>query len=190
MLAVSPERGKLVYYGLVGMILCAGIGWLICYFAKRQIVSRKNRKIFLAALMIMMAGFYQAMTFFPLENYIYSFSTPEEIFRYTAKGEIIGVVEGKETCMIVYQRPDDAYLTLYVRKENGAYKIIVPQPIPTFISVSKGEYETRGMLDDLLDGTDVYFMTFWFTQEDEEKVKDNAGSTFHYVITPVPSSDF
>ena len=187
---MKHEGVRLVYYKLVRVIFCAGIGWLIYCFAKKQIASRKHRKIFLGILMIIMMSFYQAACFFPLENYIYSFSTPEEIFRYTATGEILGVVEGKESCMIVYQRPDNAYSNLLVRKENGAYKIIEPQPIPTFISVSIGEYEKRGMLDRLRDGTDVYLTVSWLTQEDEAKVEDNAGSTFHYIVTQDQLSDF
>lgn len=179
-----------MYYGLARIIFCAVIGRLVYCFVKKQITSQKYRKIFLIVLMTMMIGFYQAIYFFPLENYIYSFSAPEEIFRYTAQGKIIDVVEGKETCMIILQRPDAAYSTLYVRKEKGSYKIIMPQPIPTFISIPKGEYETKGMLDYLLDGTDVYFMAFWSTKEDEVKVEDNVDSEFHYIITQSQSSSY
>ena len=133
---------------------------------------------------------YQAIYFFPFENYICTFSAPEDVFRYTATGEILGVAEGKESCMIIYQRPDNVYSTLCVKKENGAYKIMVVQPISAFISVSMGEYEERGMLKHLRDGTDFYLTVLWSTQEDEVKVEDTAGSTFHHIITQDQLSDF
>ena len=179
-----------MYYGLVRIIFCAGIGRLIYCFVKKQITSRKHRKIFLIALMAIMLGFYQGTYFFPLENYIYSFSTPEEIFCYTATGKIIDVVEGKETCMIIYTQQPNTYMNLFVKKEDESYKIIVPQPIPTFISILKDENMTRGSLYNFRDGTDAYLTILWSTQREEVNVEDNVGSTFYHVITQSQASNY
>lgn len=59
----------------------------------------------------------------PFENLFVNFDAPEKVFKYTNSGDIIDIVDGKDSCMIVYSTNKNGYNLYCVPKSENGYKI-------------------------------------------------------------------
>ena len=59
----------------------------------------------------------------PFENLLYTFDSPEQIAQYSITGNIVSVVEGNDSSLIVYNYGSAANAFIIVEKNNDGYKI-------------------------------------------------------------------
>lgn len=60
----------------------------------------------------------------PIENALFSFATPEAVFGYTNYEQIQYIVQGKESCLIVYPTVTSTYSFTFVGKDQHQYRIL------------------------------------------------------------------
>lgn len=86
------------------------------------IINKKHRKVWIAALVLATAATL-LLGYAPIENAFYSFPTAEAVANYACRGEVIEILEGEESSMILYApKPGDVSFMLSNKTEKG-YKI-------------------------------------------------------------------
>lgn len=86
------------------------------------IFHKKKRKLWIVCLAL--AGAVSLYTaFVPIENLFYSFPSAEAVAKYACKGEVIEILDGKESSLILYaEKPGTVSYMLSNKTEQG-YKI-------------------------------------------------------------------
>lgn len=59
----------------------------------------------------------------PIENCWMQFETPEQAFQYICTNQIIDVTHAAQSCMISYSTGRNTYSHIFLRSEDGQYKI-------------------------------------------------------------------
>ena len=108
---------KLIYIFLIAISI------LISALVAEKAVKKRKRKIpiafaFFACLMIVFSVVSN-----PVINHIAKFKTPESIFKFTHTEELVGVVEGDESCMIVFRKDKNSYGQDYYLKSGDEYQL-------------------------------------------------------------------
>ena len=90
------------------------------------ICKRKKKKIKrnTAIIIVIIWGVILSLSYFlPVENFFYTFKSPEEVFNYTREGEILIRVDGENSNMILAN--EDATTTIYdiIPKSQDGWKI-------------------------------------------------------------------
>lgn len=89
--------------------------------AEKTVKKRKGKiPVAFAVFVCLMIVFFAAYT--PVINHIAKFKTPESIFKFTHTEELVGVVEGDESCMIVFRKDKNSYGQDYYLKSGDEYK--------------------------------------------------------------------
>ena len=88
----------------------------------RKIQIKYNKTVFIL-LPVFCSLVISVTVMFPIENIVINNKTPEDIFNYTRKGKINGVIYGEDSCMVVYStnRNDGGYYI--IPKADSGYKI-------------------------------------------------------------------
>lgn len=142
----------------------------------------KNLVLVLAVLAIIVG------TIFPVENLIISFSEPEAAFSYAKNGDVIDVVTGVSSCMIVYQT-DSGYDTWLIPKTKDGYKL------PSFygthtchLQMASNEETINASVFIKQIGTDSYFQT-GFVSDACPTVKDVNGKSISTLANDIPGTE-
>ena len=90
--------------------------------AEKAVKKRKGKiPVAFAVFVCLMIVFFAAYT--PVINHIAKFKTPESIFKFTHTEELVGVVEGDESCMIVFRKDKNSYGQDYYLKSGDEYQL-------------------------------------------------------------------
>ncbi|MGN0502731.1 MAG: hypothetical protein ACI4HN_07380 [Ruminococcus sp.] len=93
---------------------------------KRNIkgLKSKHTKIYMCVISIAVVSILgTALYVCPFENLFIDFSSPEDVFKYTANGDIDKVIYGDNSCMIIYS-DNNSQDVLFVGKDNDSFKIV------------------------------------------------------------------
>ena len=134
--------------------------------------------IILAAL-----GVSTLVMMFPVENYFVTFESPTSAFNYVHADEnvdIVDIVDGKKSSMIVYLK-DGAYSDMYVLRAEDGYKLVEPTPGNILELESRGE--NRNLFFNNATGTHEYFFMNTVCFNGEPEISDSNGTQF--TIVPV-----
>ena len=123
--------------------------WIIIYIVFMMLLikdlKKKNKAMkkwmYLVPFFIIASIGFPITTVIPVENFFITFKTPQDVFYYTTGGTITGVVEGKDSCLIIYNKQNTYYKT-FALKGNGGYKIY-PEPL-----LNLPQYPTVHVLDE------------------------------------------
>lgn len=86
------------------------------------IIDKKQRKLW--GVVLVLAGIASVFTsLVPLENAFYSFPTAEAVAKYACKGEVIEILDGKESSMILYSKESGTVSYMLSSKTERGYKI-------------------------------------------------------------------
>ena len=113
---------------------------------------------------------------YPIENLIFSFQSPQEVFQYTAQGKIIDIVEGETSCVIIYQQGENSYSMVFCTKRSGKYKIA------TAVGYHHNDFASKNgslRVYEMKDSKDSYVVGVITIEEAEMKITDNDGSQYH-----------
>ena len=112
-------------------------------------------------------------------NLITDFKTPQSIFKFNHTEEIVDVVEGDESCMVVFRKDKNSYGQDYYLKSGDEYKS--PYIFPTKkVASSVGKYGICSI--DNVRRTNDYYVVGGATIEDGKNltVTGNDNQVFQY----------
>lgn len=86
-------------------------------------IKSKHRKplFILIVLLISCYGFFANI--YPVENLFYSFPTAERAADYICSGELLGIVEGTDSALLVYTDPPNTIHTVILPRSEGGYHL-------------------------------------------------------------------
>lgn len=119
---------------------------ILCIFLFKV---RKKAVLFLVLAAVL------ALSSLPFENLFLSFDKPEKLFNYYKNGQIVGIVQGEESCMVYYLEKQNVYSRVIFRKKDGLYKFTLKSEISTVYHSfdEKGSFKVYNVK-----GTDDYYL--------------------------------
>jgi hypothetical protein len=101
------------------------IFWVIIIIISLSLIKklRFHRKRIYITLIIIIALLSSISYLLPFENLFITFHTPQELFKFVYYGKIMDIIEGNDSCLIVYITNQNTYSTTIILKVRGGYKI-------------------------------------------------------------------
>ena len=128
------------------------------------------------------------MSELPPEKFLRTFSSPQEVFNYSQHGEIVKVIEGEKSAMVLYTDEGEKGQCLIAKGKNG-WQL---ETLSTFKTVyfKKLENTKCTIMIFRIQGTDDYYVNVNSNFLDNEiKVSDSRNSDFFCIETPAPETE-
>lgn len=153
----------------------AGIVFFVVFLLTLRTRSKKRRKqniviLFVTALVVFV------LALFRIENVFYSFPTVDSVAEYVGAKDVLGIVDGKESSMIVYAEDAETIRTMIVPKGADGHKIgndVDKKMVASDI--------TRGYIVEVWKSRkccDHYILVSGISDVPEVRVEDSAHSAF------------
>ncbi len=109
------------FLGIVVLLLSLIISFLII----KKIVKAKNKfiRIVFSVLIFLVITAVMSSLFVSSVNFICKFDTAESAFRFNHSEEIVDIVDGKSSCMVIYKKNKNTMSVYYLYKSDANYKI-------------------------------------------------------------------
>ena len=117
--------------------------------------------------------------FFPIENNLFLFSTPEAVFRYTNFEQIGDVVYGCDSCMVIYATGSSRYSHTFVGRNENSF-VILPQY--SEIQLARNFEDVRIMNVYRVRNTDDYYVMAFFNYGTEVELFDSSGKVDTHIV--------
>lgn len=141
---------------------------IVFIISKSKIVAKKMVSIFCVVICLMIVSL---SAIYPTENFFFTFESPEKVFYYTNCGEIIDVINGKDSCMVVFSTRSSEIKHYIIPKTENGYKI------PNFFRTKKviHKFGQDGAFDvyNLLTTKDYYIVGTILSVSDEPIIIDS-----------------
>lgn len=108
------------FLGIVVLLLSLIISFLII----KKIVKAKNKfiRIVFSVLIFLVIIAVMSSLFVSSVNFICKFDTAESAFKFNHSEEIINIVDGESSCMIIYKKQKNVNGIYYLNKSEKGYK--------------------------------------------------------------------
>ena len=101
----------IVHVGIVFLFIIA-----LLYLSRKQIIRFKHRITYV----ILFIGFIMIISAFPIENFIYTFKSPEEAYEYLYSKTTLKTFDGKNsTLALPVEDENDSPQEFFIKVENG-----------------------------------------------------------------------
>ena len=164
-------------FGLIRIIL-GGLLWLSAIFLirKTDTVNKKSHYIFTAVIVIF---FTTLLAFFPFENALITFKSPEEAYKYynIGVGNVELVASGKSSDLVVGEK-DDTDVYLIIPRVEGGWKIGLGIDTNKILRKTKGTTEL--FVYQYKDTDDYYIVVFDYMKENLDII-DSHNSQFRSI---------
>ena len=142
--------------------------------------GRKKWLTIIAGVLVFAIGSI-LMSEFPPEKFLRTFSSPQEIFNYSQQGEIVKVIEGEKSAMVLYTDEGEKGQCLIPKGENG-WQL---ETLSTFKTVyfKRSENTKCTITIFRVKETDDYYV------DNEIEVSDSRNSDFFCIKTPAPGTE-
>ena len=128
------------------------------------------------------------MSELPPEKFLREFSSPQEVFNYSQQGEIVKVIEGEKSAMVLYTDKGEKGQCLIAKGKSG-WQL---ETLSTFKTVYFKQLENKKctIMIFRIKGTDDYYVNVNSNFLDNEiKVSDSRNSDFFCIETPAPETE-
>ncbi len=172
-------------WNVIAMALCfilAGVS-LFC------VAKKKGNQVLFSITLVLGAGLVILFNTIPVENLFYTFPTPAAIADYLRAEELLGVVEGQDSCLILY-RPTGSHVgnAMIAPKAAGGYKLGVEGDKGTAATLREGAWTAQIFTS--ARSSDGYLYVTGTAHSAEVSVHDGIGSPFQTLLTPLdPDED-
>lgn len=167
--------------------ICRLIIFLVPIFfllARRRKLAKTGKKINAMAIIVCVL-LWLSSTFIPVENLFIDFPSPEAVFNYCRIGNIINVIPGQESSMVIYSDGNSNDMNPYfVARSGDKYKI-------NLASSSYAIY--HGFNDENFiiiyrypNSQDNFIYITYLTNDKERTISDEIGTEFNKVIVKIP----
>ena len=149
--------------------------------------GRKKWLTIIAGVLVFAIGSI-LMSEFPPEKFLRTFSSPQEIFNYSQQGEIVKVIEGEKSAMVLYTDEGEKGQCLIPKGENG-WQL---ETLSTFKTVyfKRSENIKCTITIFRVKETDDYYVNVNSNFLDNEiEVSDSRNSDFFCIKTPAPGTE-
>ena len=158
---------------LVAMVLMLLITCLI-----RQSGRQIRRKgITILAVVCVLCG--SLLDRFPVENKLFAFSSPEEVFRYTNFERICDVVYGRDSCMVIYSSGPSTYSHAFVGRSQDSYFIL---PQYSGVQLARNFKDARIINTYRVKNTDDYYIVVFFDYGTEVELFNGSGKVDTHIV--------
>ena len=106
---------------MIRIILGLIIAFAVYFIIKASIQVKKKKLIFISAFLGIVTMIFSSL--FPIENAFIHFKTAEQVFSYTQAGTIEKIIDGKESCLVIYSEDKSTYGQYIIPKTENGYKI-------------------------------------------------------------------
>ena len=149
--------------------------------------GRKKWLTIIVGVLVLAIGL-ALMSELPPEKFLREFSSPQEVFNYSQQGEIVKVIEGEKSAMVLYTDEGEKGQCLIAKGKNG-WQL---ETLSTFKTVyfKKLENTKCTIMIFRIKGTDDYYVNVNSNFLDNEiKVSDSRNSDFFCIETPAPETE-
>ena len=162
------------FLGIVVLLLSLIISFLII----KKIVKAKNKfiRIVFSVLIFLIITAVMSSFSVTMENLICKFDTAESAFRFNHSEEIVDIVDGKSSCMVIYKKNKNTMSVYYLYKSDTNYKIPHSFSSRTVKSILNTNI---GLSVDRVLGTDDYYIHGLTTlSESNNYISNDKGNRF------------
>jgi len=171
-------------FGTIRILFWIGIlGIIILIMKKKNRLEKRNVSI--AVIIAILLG--TLSVFFPVENYFYTFSTPEKAFNYINSEEVKLVVDGQSSSLVIAEESKADYVHLVIPKCSNGWKL--GRGIDTKL---KDQIMDKGIVINLYQhkkSGDYYIMVL-DSKRDKIEISDNQNSSFVKFTENEANSDY
>ena len=149
--------------------------------------GRKKWLTIIAGVLVFAIGSI-LMSELPPEKFLRTFSSPQEVFNYSQQGEIVKVIEGEKSAMVLYTDEGEKGQCLIPKGENG-WQL---ETLSTFKTVyfKRSENTKCTITIFRVKETDDYYVNVNSNFLDNEiEVSDSRNSDFFCIKTPAPGTE-
>ena len=149
--------------------------------------GRKKWLTIIAGVLVFAIG-SALMSELPPEKFLRKFSSPQEVFNYSQQGEIVKVIEGEKSAMVLYTDEGEKGQCLIPKGENG-WQL---ETLSTFkTAYFKRSENTKCTITIFrVKETDDYYVNVNSNFLDNEiEVSDSRNSDFFCIKTPAPRTE-
>lgn len=119
----------------------------------------------------------------PIENLFFTFKTPEDAFNYSHNGSIVDVIDGKESCIVLYKENDESNNKAVFIKSHNGYKLCTSFLQMNIILDNKYLDENNYLVTSIYmykikNTSDYYLFCDDYSPVTYMSIKDNKGSDF------------
>lgn len=132
------------------------VSLIISVFVAAKIDRTIKRGIFLGSVVFISLAVIMSASTTLLVNHFSVFETPESAFKYSNSEEIVDVVQGDDSCLVVYKKSNSEFGDSIHLKSNNRYNFqqAVSFPVVRGLFVEHGVLSAYKVL-----GTDDYYIT-------------------------------
>lgn len=157
---------------------------ILLFFITALIVNRitktKKLKILLFIVIILSLTIITSLSTTSLINHFSNFKTPENAFNFTHSEKIVDIIQGDESCMIIYKTDDNVLSWDFVLKSENKYKIpydFTSKQVLQSLS-KKGNFSIYNVK-----GTNDYYITgIIVTESDNLTIVNSDDININYII--------
>lgn len=157
---------------------------ILLFFITALIVNRitktKKLKILLFIVIILSLTIITSLSTTSLINHFSNFKTPENAFNFTHSEKIVDIIQGDESCMIIYKTDDNVLSWDFVLKSENKYKIpydFTSKQVLQSLS-KKGNFSIYNVK-----GTNDYYITgIIVTESDNLTIVNSDNININYII--------
>lgn len=164
---------------LIKIIVFMIISFLTIFIVNKT-TKIKKQKIILFVVILSFLIIIISLIETPLINYFTNFKTPEKAFNFVYDEEIIDIVEGEESCMIVYKEDNNNFGQDYILKSEKEYKILNNFSLKKVANTidEKGSFNIFN-----INGTnDYYIIGLISTYEESLNIISNDNKKIQYIV--------
>ena len=92
--------------------------------SKALLHAKKNRRLWISGLVGVIVLILSSL--YPFENLFYHFQSPEQAFHYASTGTVQKVIDGEDSCMVIYAKDQSNYSQYFVLKSAQGYQLPPP----------------------------------------------------------------
>ena len=149
-----------------------------------QNIKNTKKTVAISLGIVLYLMFDIALFSFPIENIVFTFESPEDVYRYAeGKGQIINTINGQESSGVAAMSNDGSVNIKFIPKSGKGYKIPGGlNDLLTVISVKNGFTEFNSGVVQLfrVNNTDDYYISGIISTEDDHlEITDNYGNIFY-----------
>lgn len=97
--------------------------FVVIVYTLKKFSSNKNKKGIIVFFLVLCIILGEVFSLFPIENFFITFKSPQSAFKYYCSGEIVDIIQGDDSCMVVYSTGGNSYSHTIMPKNENGYKI-------------------------------------------------------------------
>lgn len=141
--------------------------------------TKKKKIIFFMVILLISASIMSPVSVF-LNNAFMDFKSPESVFNFTHTEEIVDIIYGENSCMVIYKDENNAFGQYIIPISNKKYKM------PNTFEVNRvsNKLDKSCNLDVYkVSGTDDYYIIgFIFLKEEQQTIVNNENKKVKNIV--------